>query len=86
MSLSEISGVAMLESNLGIGCVIRWPDIYVELPLVLKVDGPTAQAWSNDGFIGRGRLLGRLREDLGARGVRTVIAGPTARKTEEDAS
>jgi len=74
MSLSEVAGVATLESNLGIGCVIRWRDTYLELPIVLKVGGSTAQAWSLDGLIGRGRLLAALRTDLANRGVRTVTA------------
>ena len=66
LPLSEIRGAALLPSDLGVGMVIRWQDAFFEFPIVLKVSGPTAYAWSTGGFGERKRLLGSLREDLRA--------------------
>jgi hypothetical protein len=64
LSRADITAIAISPGMAGVGVVVACGDDFVEVPIVLKVGGPTAQAWSLDGWVGRGRLFNALLDDL----------------------
>ncbi|WP_345764777.1 hypothetical protein [Diaminobutyricibacter sp. McL0608] len=64
ISKADVRQIALASGRAGVGLAIGIEDGYLEMPIVLKVAGPTAQGWSIDGWLGQGRLKRALDADL----------------------
>jgi hypothetical protein len=71
---ANVEAIAIAGEPAAVGLVIALGEGFLELPVILKVDGPAAQYWSIDGAL-RGRLYRAVELDLLRLGYPVARAG-----------